>query len=164
MSTIPHVVGIDPGLVHTGCVRLQFDALSHTIELAHNVANGLDVVDVTLWTLDSALPEPHIFIEDYRPRHNLAPDRRMVEGVASIHRALPGSVKLSNTGITKVIPTALMALLGAWNWPTVTHHQDLRSAARIALLGMVKTPSLNRVLSATVEDHLAGNTWRVVHP
>lgn len=164
MSTIPHVVGIDPGLVHTGCVRLQFDASSHTIELDHRVANGLDVVDVTVWVLDSMLPTPHIFIEDYRPRHNLAPDRRMVEGVAALYRALPGSQKLSNTGIIKVIPTALMALLGAWNWPTVTHHQDLRSAARIALLGMVKTPPLNRVLSATVEDHLAGNTWKVVHP
>ena len=44
------------------------------------------------------------------------------------------------------------------------HPWALAAVSGVALLGMVKTPPLNRVLSATVEDHLAGNTWRVVHP
>lgn len=163
MSTIHHVVGIDPGLVHTGVVRFLFDEQERTVTLDHWVGNGLDIVGATVWVLGTDWPQPHIFIEDYRPRHNLAPDRRMVEGVAALSRALPGAQKLGNTGVVKTIPAALMGLLGAWTWPTVTHHQDLRSAARIALLGMVKDTSLNRVLSGIVEAHLAGETWKVVH-
>lgn len=163
MSKVAHVVGIDPGLVHTGCVRLVFDSWNQQVKLEHEVVAGLDSAAVAVWVKAVSPPPPRVFIEAYRPRHNLAPDTRMVAGVAAIKAALPGSVALPNTGVTRVVPSTLMALLGVWDWPQSTHHQDLRSAARIALLGMMKDPGLNRVLSATVRDHLGGRTWRVDH-
>lgn len=152
-----HVVGIDPGLVHTGCVRLVFDQLHQAIELSHLVVDGLDIPAVQAWVQD----REHVFIEGYRPRHNLSSDQRMVAGVADMRRGIPGSTVLNNTGVVRVVPMQLMQLLGTWDWPQSTHHQDLRSAARIALLGMMKDPHLNGVLSATVKDHLAGQTWKV---
>jgi hypothetical protein len=164
MTKVAHVVGIDPGLVHTGCIRMVFLLDRQIIRLMHEVVTGLDSAAVAAWVKDSYPPAPHVFIEAYRPRHNLSPDTRMVAGVAELKQALPGSIALPNTGVTRVVPTQLMALLGVWDWPQSTHHQDLRSAARIALLGMMKDATLNRVLSATVRDHLAGRTWEVTRP
>ena len=163
MVRVAHVVGIDPGLVHTGCVRMVFDTITKRIDLDHYVVNGLNIVDAAVWVKGHGLDEPAVFIEGYRPRHNLAPDKRMVEAVAALRGALPGAEVLNNMGVTKTVPQPLMALLGAWTWPSVTHHQDLRSAARIALLGMMKDTVLNRLLAGTVEDHLDGRTWGVTH-
>ena len=161
MTKVHHVVGIDPGLVHTGCVRMLFKPATRVIQLDHAVINGTDIDRVVDWTHMLGLPRPAVFIEDYRPRHNLAPDQVMVNAVGRLRRELMGAQALSNTGIKRVIPVALMQLLEVYDWPQSTHHQDLRSAARIALLGMVKDPGLNAVLSATVRDHLAGQTWKV---
>jgi hypothetical protein len=44
----------------------------------------------------------------------------------------------------------------------VTNHQDLRSAARIALLGMAKNEETNGVLASVVSAHLNNNPWTVV--
>ena len=38
-------------------------------------------------------------------------------------------------------------MLQLYNFSQASHHQDLRSAARIALLGMMKDPDLNMRLS-----------------
>lgn len=165
MTKVAHVVGLDPGLVHTGCVRMVFNIRSQMISLDHEVINGLNSAATTAWAEDArGLAHPDIFIEAYRPRHNLSSDQRMVAGVAELRAMLPGAIVLPNLGITRVVPMQLMALLGVWDWPQSTHHQDLRSAARIALLGMMKNPRLNQVLSATVRDHLAGRTWEVTRP
>jgi hypothetical protein len=40
-----------------------------------------------------------------------------------------------------------------------THHDDLRSAARILVLGMLKNPMLNEVLSDYVRDRIKGRPW-----
>jgi hypothetical protein len=161
MTRVTHVVGIDPGLVHTGCVRLLFKPGTHVVQLDHAVINGTDVDRIVDWVHMLGLPRPEVFVEDYRPRHNLAPDQAMVNAVGRLRRELLGAKVLSNTGVKRVIPATLMQVLGVYDWPQSTHHQDLRSAARIALLGMMKDPHLNGVLSAAVKDHLAGQTWKV---
>lgn len=160
MTKVAHVVGIDPGLVHTGCVRMVFNQPKQSITLTHAVIDGLDSQEVHAWVGAAT----DVFIEAYRPRHNLSSDQRMVAGVAELKRRIPAALVLPNLGITRVVPMQLMALIGVWDWPQSTHHQDLRSAARIALLGMMKNPGLNQVLSATVRDHLAGRTWEVTRP
>lgn len=159
--SVTHVVGIDPGLVHTGVVNILFDHVKHDITVIDRVVLGLKEQDIK----DSIVLAgrwPHIFIEGYRPRSNLAPDRRMQEGVALIKKATGGR-DLDNMGIKKVVKQHTMELLGVWKFSTTTHHQDLRSAARIALLGMYKDVSLNRVVADVVRDHLEGATWNVVH-
>jgi len=160
VTKVHHVVGIDPGLVHTGCVRLLFKP-QRIIQLDHAVIDGPNIDRIVDWAHMLGLPRPAVFIEDYRPRHNLAPDQAMVNAVGRLRKELMNAQVLPNMGIKRVVPQPLMQLLEVWDWPQSTHHQDLRSAARIALLGMLKDPDLNAVLSATVRDHLAGHTWEV---
>jgi hypothetical protein len=144
---------------------MVFDIGSQQISLSYAVIKGLDVVSVEQWVSGTVgLARPAVFIEGYRPRHNLSSDTRMVAGVADMKKGIAGSLVLNNTGVTRVVPATLMQLFGVWDWPQSTHHQDLRSAARIALLGMMKDPQLNKVLSVIVGDHLAGRTWEVVGP
>jgi hypothetical protein len=86
----------------------------------------------------------------------------MLAAVADMRRETRGTV-LNNTGVKKVVRQPLMELLGVWKFSTTTHHQDLRSAARIALLGMLKHQELNRLLTEVVKDNLEGRGWRVHH-
>jgi len=103
---------------------------------------------------------PQVFIEGYRPRSHFAGDQKMVTAVNEM-RKMTGGMALLNEGVKKVIRPELMRLLDVWSFSTATHHQDLRSAARIALYGMVKTPWMNQVLADLVRDHLEGDTWKV---
>lgn len=160
---VTHVVGVDPGLVHTGVVSLLFKSDHRTIHIAHEAIAGPDVSAVKSWMLRQYYaPKPFIFIEGYRPRSHFDSDARMTDAVNQMKRGLGGQV-LNNTGVKKVIRRPLMELLGCWKFSTVTHHQDLRSAARIALLGMVKDEWLNKLLTTVVSDHLAGAAWHVHH-
>ena len=158
-----HVVGVDPGIVHTGVVRLFFDPSSRDISVEHEAIAGPDGDAARRWISTQRGPVPHIFIEGYKPRSNFGTDAEMVAAVQTLRGQLPGASVLLNHGVKKVVKQPLMELLGCWKFSTPTHHQDLRSAARIALLGMLKSEHLNRVLTTVVIDHLEGRTWHVRH-
>jgi hypothetical protein len=153
------VVGIDPGLVHTGLVSMTFQPALREIHLMDRVILGPDGP-----ATQAAIPlsglQPHKFIEGYRPRSNFQGDNRMVKAVDHIKVATHGTVLL-NTGVKKVVRQPLMELLGVWRFATKTHHDDLRSAARIAIFGMLKDEQLNSLVAQVVSDHLEGNTWAV---
>lgn len=159
--SITHIVGVDPGLVHTGVVRFVFDSHDRTLVVSSEAVVGIKPAEVTYWIeKHDVLTRPEIFIEAYRPRSHFNNDKRMVEGVAEIRKYTKGKV-LDNTGVKKVIRQPLMELLGCWKFSTVTNHQDLRSAARIALLGMVKDEGFNWLLADIVKDYLRGDAWAV---
>lgn len=156
-----HVVGVDPGLVHTGVVRMLFDPECTEIVVDSEAVAGTNAVAVAQWIFRDYAPyKPDIWIEGYRPRSNLNSDKRMVEAVSEIRKATRGKV-LDNTGVKKVVKQPLMELLGVWKFATPTHHQDLRSAARIAILGMLKDPDQNRLIADIVKAHLAGTPWTI---
>jgi len=150
------VVGIDPGLVHTGVVRMSFDRPHKFVNISYEVFNGPDVPAVKAWVG----PADAVFIEGYRARSNFSTDQRMVSAVSEFRKGLGGTV-LQNMGVKKVVKSPLMELLGVWKFDLVTHHQDLRSAARIALLGMLKNDHFNKLITDIVADHLAGEAWNV---
>lgn len=156
-----HCGGVDPGIVHTGCVSLLIYPQRKLLEVRHAALLGMAGGPVKDFFYGNGQPPlPQLWIEEYRPRSNLNSDKRMVEGVRAIREATGGTVLL-NHGVLKIIKPELMKVMGLWKFSTVTHHQDLRSAARIMLLGMVKDEYLNRVISRIVRDHLNGNTWSV---
>lgn len=162
MTEYIHVVGIDPGLVHTGAVRLRFWPTEKRVDIDHAVFSGTRPEPVRDWVLDGAFrTRPRVFIEGYRPRSHFGGDTKMVSAVNQVKLATGGKVLL-NEGVKKVIRPELMKLLNVWLFSTPTHHQDLRAAARIALYGMVKETWLNQVLADLVRDHLDGNDWKVV--
>lgn len=160
---IAHIIGIDPGLVHTGCVSMLFDPQSKDIIVEHEAITGLDEKAVVRW-VENQYPQykAKLFIEGYRPRSNLNSDANMVAGVARIKRETKGTV-LNNTGIKAVVPTSVMLVLGVWKFATSTHHQDLRSAARIGILGMLKDDRLNSLIADIIRDHIDGSPWTVTH-
>ena len=136
---------------------MKFDRQHKTIAVYSHVVNGLDPIAARKWIDDK---QAFVFIEGYRARSNFNTDQRMVSGVTEFRRELGGTV-LQNMGVKKVVKSPLMELLGVWKFDQVTHHQDLRSAARIALLGMLKDDHLNKLLTTVVADHLEGEGWHV---
>lgn len=145
------VDGIDPGLVHTGVVRFVFDQDPsigmYKLDVRHSVIQGFDMPALLNFVVVNA--NAPLFVEAYRPRSHFSTDKDMVEGIAKIKQAFPRAKVLPNMGIKNVVTEDFMKVLGCWDFNTPTHHQDLRSAARIALLGMYKDPMLNQV----VADH-----------
>lgn len=160
----PTVIGVDPGLVHTGIVMLDFDFEKRQLTVAHHVVDGLDAgtawVEVNTMAGLRSFSTLDIFIEWYRPRSGFSVDEQMIQANATFKSTLGGKL-LRNTGVKKVVTRELMELCHVWSFPTKTHHQDLRSAARIALLGMMLEPALNKVLYTFATDNTDGRNWNV---
>lgn len=157
-----HIVGVDPGIVHTGLVRMMFMP-SRQIVVEHEVLAGCDAKAVKAFAYRNKAHVPQVFVEDYRPRANaFNTDSKMREAVSKLRAAMPQAKVLDNTGVKQVVTQDLMELLGVWKFSTPSHHQDLRSAARIALFGMLKDDRHNRLLSDIVLAHLEGQPWKVV--
>jgi hypothetical protein len=153
------VIGIDPGLVHTGLVSLQFDTTARELVVWHHLVQGLDIPTIQGWVKAGW----DVYVEQYRPRQRLGSDVRMVQAEQELRHAIPSAKFLTNMGIKRVVPQGLMELLEVWKFPTSSHHQDLRSAARIALLGMMKEERTNWVLAEMVRDHVDFQSWQVIH-
>lgn len=177
MLSTTHGVGVDPGLVHTGIVRLAFLPAAHEIHVSHTAVNGQDTNGDPLppekiaqhandWILNSVtavnLPDPLIYIEGYRPRSHFSTDSRMAALCRDLKVTLDAPLLL-NTGVKAVVKRPLMELLGVWSFTTITHHQDLRSAARILLLGMLKRVDTNALLTEVVRSHLRGEDWAIIN-
>lgn len=158
-------VGIDPGVVHTGCVSLRFDPKARTIDVRYRVVNGVDEDEIQDWLDTHRGP---IFIEDYNPGNYGREDKRMSEALGRLKAMFPPSddplVKyVDNAGINTLLPLPVLKVYGVHKFLTATHHNDLVSAAKIALLGLLqgKDLELRRLVSQPVLDHLEGNPWDV---
>lgn len=160
----PTIVGVDPGIVHTGLVVLDFDIEKRELTVDHAVVDGLDSIAARTLVESMTNTKPYstldIFIEWYRPRSGYSVDEKMVAGNLKFKADLNGTL-LRNTGVKKIVTRELMELCHVWNFNTPTHHQDLRSAARIALLGMMLDPALNKVLYTFATDNTDGRNWDV---
>lgn len=160
----PTVFGVDPGLVHTGIVMLDFNVKERELVVDHRVVDGLHATqartDIEGLTPLKVYQTLDIFIEKYTPRSGFSQDERMVQANADFSQKLGGKL-LRNTGVKKVVTMELMKLCHVWSFGTTTHHQDLRSAARIALLGMMLNPTLNEVLYTYCTDTTDGRNWNV---
>lgn len=162
MSTIV-VTGIDPGLVDTGIVSLRFeiDMCQIFIDSAVHTRAPATVIAHTANILHSPAHLNYIFIEGYRPRSHLNTDAKMTALVHDLHQLMPYAKVLNNTGIKKVVKPRLLELLKIDKFPVATHHGDLVSASRIAVLGMLKDPNLNQLLVRVVSATLTPSPWQV---
>lgn len=155
-----HIIGIDPGIIHTGVVSALFLPQLRGVHVKHSVTPGLDEAEVKrqIKLFHAGTPDA-IYVEGFRSRSNLGHDKEMHVGVSAIAKATRGRV-LDNTGIKKVVKRPVLEALGIWKFSTPTNHDDLRSAARILVLGMLKEH--NELLADVVRDHIDGRSWRVV--
>lgn len=142
------LIGVDPGIVHSGIVRLSFSPyLPPKVEAF--VVDGPDPDAIAQAVL--AIPgfNRHAFIEKYNDRvkgfkHDAAMRKLETQLMAKLS-PIP-AVLVNNSGVKKLVPKHTMEAIGCWDFDQKTHHQDLRSAARIALLGAAKDPALTKEL------------------
>lgn len=171
--TTTTIIGVDPGLVHNGLVAYRIDEDHGTIEIISKVhetkdtgkdkdAFGDDVVEaIETFIKDAGWGEVHMFVESYRERANaFSTDSKMRRLVAKINAGIPRAKVLDNMGVKKIVNVRLMRLLGLTGFPS-THHQDLESAARIAIFGALKEPALNGLISRVVIDVLDRDVWDI---
>ena len=140
-----------------------FDDKYKTVTISPYVFDGVDfnMLDSVAETVMREMPD-RVFIEGYRSRSNFAHDSKMITAVHTLKRLIPKSTALDNMGVKKIITPDLMKVLGVWTFTLQTNHQDLRSAARIALFGMVKENEYNTLLARIITSHIHGNSWSVI--
>lgn len=164
------VLGIDPGLNSTGIVLLQVHRDVPGIVSVHGVVDGRDpnffnsLYD-TLLDVVGSLPIDAIFIEGYQSRgkaHSNQPKMQqavqyILDAIFAVDRQnqnMPTPRIIPNQGVKQVVTSDMMKLWGLWNFSTPSYHQDLRSAARIALYGMIKDDEYNSILTDNLIETL----------
>lgn len=153
-----HANGVDPGLVHTGVVSMSMNDISKEIHIAYEIVMGPNVDAVNAFLAKQDIGPT--YIEGYRTRGQFSTNDRMIRAVADMKAGIPHSKILPNTGIKKVVKPHLLRVLQLEKFP-VSNHQDLESAARIMVLGMLKDPMHNRALAGRVTDHINGVGWTI---
>jgi hypothetical protein len=147
--------GIDPGIVDTGAVTFYLDTEQLTFAVTAEKLLGSDPEPIEAYVTLHSGDRTLTFVEAYRDRGTVFNTHGTMRNIeAALRRSLPGVEILDNTGVKKVVTKPLMQLLGCWDFPTVTHHQDLRSAARIALYGGLKDQDINSLLTQIVMKQL----------
>jgi len=165
------IIGIDPGEIHTGCVAFLFNEAERKLDVDFAVINGVDVHEVRAWIEDLTRPAA-IFIEDYNPGNFGRVSKRMSEALGRLKAEFPPRpddapphfiVKyVDNAGINTLVPVAVQKSFGVAKFPVATHHNDLVSAGKIAILGMMQDKSqhsLRLLASRVVADELRGHPW-----
>jgi hypothetical protein len=147
--------GIDPGIVDTGAVTFFLDTERLTLDVKAEKLLGSDPEPIEEYVKRNTRTQTLTFVEAYRDRGTVFNTHGTMRNIeAALRRSLPGVEILDNTGVKKVVTKPLMQLLDCWDFPTVTHHQDIRSAARIALYGGLKDPEINSYLTQIVMKRL----------
>ena len=175
------IVGIDPGLIHTGIVRLDIDLKQRTLTRAIGLVTGTRgksgafspvptaqetrrVLASVLHETAPAASEPHVFIEGYRQRGNSNNENvDMISLIGELRQALlPFRPEfIDNMGVKKIVTIAMLKKLELNKFSTPSNHQDLLSAARIGVYGALKSPLLNGVLYEVLTGIEDGQTWLV---
>jgi len=177
-----NLIGVDPGIVDTGVVWARLDRENKIMHaqprvwrnVTRKVKGGIEVDQQFLddlqgyveYMTDQTKKEKatFTFIEGYRNRgRNPGQDQKMTVLVQTIHKVLPGSQVVDNTGVKNVVTDATLGLLGLNNWGIATHHSDLDSAARILLKGAYQDEDLNSIVADVVRDRLEGRSWTLTN-
>lgn len=161
------IIGIDPGRVHTGCVAIMLDINARAIEVNFAVITGVDVSKVMHWINQQRMPDA-VFVEDYTPSNYAREDKMMSEALGRLKYELPPRMDpivkyVDNAGVNTLVPVEVQKLFGVHRFPVTTHHNDLNSAGKVALLGMSQDKGgvLRGLASTVVRDALIGQPWVV---
>jgi hypothetical protein len=137
----------------------------HTVTVHSFVIDGATVKNnpslIKQWLTKRCFDRPFIFIERFVPRPGMNTTPEMTELERLLAMNLKDSKLIRNTGVRQVIVQKLLDMLGLWKFDVATNHDDLRSAARIALYGMAKDDRLNKVLAEVVRASLDSTPWTV---
>lgn len=173
------LMGVDPGIVDTASVEIFLDldnkqwGLSSTVwhdVTSRNPDNNREIVVSPSFTADlkadmhrvkNRFPSSLIGVEGYRQRgKNTLQDQNMLALVQHVNKQHSACRIVDNTGIRQVVTDDTLKLFQCWTFAQKTNHQDLRSAARVALKRGIADELTNDVLTEFVLDHLVrGMPW-----
>ena len=147
---ITTLVGIDPGVIHTGIIVSKINPHVKEVTNSTFLMEGCPVMDIR--DILRNFRSTATFIEGYRPRSNLHHDRQMQKFVSDLNFHLRKSIALDNMDSKNVVKNDLLKLFKLYSFSTRSHHQDLRSAARIMLFGALKQNDTNALIADVVRD------------
>ena len=147
---ITTLVGIDPGVIHTGIIVSKINPHVKEVTNSTFLMEGCPVMDIR--DILRNFRSTATFIEGYRPRSNLHHDRQMQKFVSDLNVHLQNSIALDNMDSKNVVKNDLLKLFKLYSFSTRSHHQDLRSAARIMLFGALKQDDTNALIADVVRD------------
>lgn len=149
--TIITLIGIDPGIVHSGVVRIQLNTEQQAVTVQHELIDGPNADAIYEAVQRFSAPDAVVTIERYEDRGTAFQTHGPMRKVENdLKRLLPEAQVLTNTGIKGVVTDGLMKLFGVWSFDQKSHHQDLRSAARMALRGGLKHDHINTAMAEYV--------------
>ena len=166
---MPSFIGIDPGLVHTAGVAVRASLVATSFTIHTKVVDGISdsaLAEMAKWAQEKDVDA--VAIEGYRPRGHYQGDSNMMQAIKHLQTQIPGSRQVPNMGVKKVITDDTLKLLRLWSFQPKTHHQDLRSAARIGLFDYAQAPGgsewlydvIKSVYKTTIfDEHLTNNRW-----
>ena len=146
---MPSFIGIDPGLVHTAGVAVRANLVATSFTIRTKVVDGISdsaLAEMAEWAAsvgaewEQKKAVDAVAIEGYRPRGHYQGDSNMMQAIKHLQTQIPGSRQVPNMGVKKVITNDTLKLLRLWSFQPKTHHQDLRSAARIGLFHYAQLP------------------------
>ena len=169
---MPSFIGIDPGLVHTAGVAVQASHSIASFTVHTKVVDGISdsaLAEMAEWAKEKDVDG--VAIEGYRPRGHYQGDSNMMQAIKHLQTQIPGSRQVPNMGVKKVITNDTLKLLRLWSFQPKTHHQDLRSAARIGLFHYAQDPGgsewlyeiIQSVYKSTIFDKPMTNTLWTFH-
>lgn len=154
------LAGIDPGVVDTGWTVLEIS----TNRLEYSIYSGAFTGKCVQRLNDlTALrdKDTRLFIEKYVPRNTFSTSQSMVELQQDLRGVFPRADFVNNQGSKQIVTDTMLRTLGLFTFEQVTHHQDIRSAARIMLFGALKDELLNRELARLLINVIDGNARRL---
>ena len=166
---MPSFIGIDPGLVHTAGVAVRVNHVDTSFTIHTKVVDGISdsaLAEMAEWAREKDMDV--VAIEGYRPRGHYQGDSNMMQAIKHLQTQIPESRQVPNMGVKKVITNDTLKLLRLWSFQPKTHHQDLRSAARIGLFHYAQVPGgsewlydvIKSVYKTTIfDEHLTNNRW-----
>lgn len=174
-----NIIGIDPGIVDTGLVSLFLDTVEKSYSIGHRVFHKVTHREkkTTVISTDyldglhsvvagEGLERPgavyqHIFVENFQQRgRNVFQDQDMLALVRETNKAVRGEL-IDNTSVKKLVTEDTLDAFNMRRFSVATNHQDLKSAARILLVGMIKDKELNKTVADFILDHIQGNQWKL---
>jgi len=168
LKTQVSVLGVDPGQVTTGMCHMVFDQARRTVTVRHAAVDGYgagppdSISQAVARAVRQAKRWPKAdlkVVEDYIPRTGLPEDQAMSTIVALMEeRKL---ARLNNAGIDQIVTTDMLKLLDAHNFSARSHHQDVRQAAKLCVLALLKNDRHNRMLAGIVADRNT-SPWQII--
>ena len=144
IGKVEYYWGIDPGLQDTGLVELTIPHdTAEPITSKDFVVKGINVQEIA-----QRVGAWDAFVEDYRVRSGFSTNSAMMKGIGELKQVLPRLTIVPNQDSKFVVSNEMLKLLGLYNSPVKSNHQDIRAAKRIALFGLIRENSEMNTLIA----------------